>query len=340
MASAILNEKDTLVFGGKDLGGFNMTLPLVQLLVECTRKKYIAFGEGAALERMRQRGMNPKDFPEVGDMRVALKAIDPAVVVITCSQPIRGEQLLADAAQALEIPLVVLSDIRGAWKRIADLRMALVLTVDEIDAQRAREAGLKAEVVGFHQATPPEHDVDLAKLASKERHPVFLYQASGQPDRVEPETDLVLLSLAKASKACRVIFQPNPKIVPQRHSSGSTWGEYLSRKIRHHPATFEMPGPWVRYADATISPSSGPLTAVAMGRIGIVLRCEEIEHVLAREPGVLEQMDYYEQELGLPVLREPTDLMEFMNAPRPSVQIRAYEPETAFHQIYRYAKMY
>lgn len=258
-----------------------------------------------------------------------IASINPAVIVVGCSYPLTIEGELAAAAGRSLTSLVVMSDIKNAWRRhdIEDI-FALVLTGDEQDAREARGAGFKADAIGMHQAVLPTGSPEADRVIATAREggrKVVLAALSGQPARIAQELACVLASSNITSIPHTLIVQPNPKILPKDHPDGGTWGEWLRTRTEEAGAVFSAGGPLVLGADLTISPASGSLVALVAGNAGAGLRVTEVESVLAAEPGAIENLDWLES-LGVPVIREPVDLTPLFDI-RPSVDIKALNPD-------------
>ncbi len=277
------------------------------------------------------------DEEPLTDPVTALGSLRPDVVVVGCSSPIDTEQTFALAARAVNIPVVLFSDIEKAFLRMRKLDKALVLCGDEVDAQNARKDGYRASVVGLREALAPQKSEAVSYAVESYRkggRKIVLLAASGQPARIEQEIACVLDCAAMTSTPHAIIFQPNPKIINQAHPSGGTWGARLRDLVNGRALWME--GPVVLYADATISPSSSALTAACARKIGIGLRPTTVESIMAKESGVLEQLAKYENEYGLPIIRHPVDLAPLL-ATRLCVNVTAFNVRLAFNAIAQFS---
>ncbi len=317
----------------EDRGPLQMAAPIAQqALKDAWAVEYVTAGVSKG-EAQSGYSVPESDFIYPADVIAHNR---PDVIVVGCSSPISIEQTFADAAKKYEIPLVILGDIRGSFKRIQRIERALVLVADEQDRQLAVDDGFKTAVVGLREAVPPPISLETAELFETIRGDigrVVHFAASGQPKRIAQELECVLESSRLTTIPHFISFQPNQKIISQMHPRGGTWGDWLKRAIDGRADW--IAGPCVRYADATISPSVSALSAACMGKIGIGLRCAAVEDVLASEPGVIDQLEKYEREYGLPIIREPLDLSPLLTRRTP-VHVKAFDPSLALQSIVSY----
>lgn len=247
--------------------------------------------------------------------REILKNGAPDVVLVGCSAPMNLERTISEEARLLSIPLVVVADVRSAWKRHNEeyLRGNLILTTDDEDAELARDLGAESSSIGFHQLIPPpsskktEKEIERYKAEGKV---VILYATGGQARRTPQELECVLKSSRQTKKDHVLVIQPHPKLSQQMHPSGGRWLEWFEHNAKS--AVF-LSGPVVLYADMAISPSSQALTAYSLGKIGVGLRCASVYSELSKEPGALEQLKFYES-CGMPILERPRDLSTLLSS--------------------------
>jgi hypothetical protein len=275
----------------------------------------------------------------IGDMKPGdvMRDFTPNAIVVGCSSPAYQEYYFAIAANHEKVPLVIMSDIRRAWERHAGVD-GLVLTTDVMDAHAAQAQGFTARAVGMHQANLPPADAEteeFVEASHRKGRAVVLAALSGQPSRVAQELECVLACSAMTSLSHTLVVQPNPKILPQEHPDGGTLADWFARTIGDKAVMLK--GPFARYADMTISPSSGGLTALAAGHVGVGLRCKSVEDVLVAESGVIPRLDFYEQELGMPIIREPIDLAPLFAAPQSKVAVHAFDAQLALQHIKKFA---
>lgn len=329
-----------LLFVVRDMGPLEMIGPIIE---QCAQKKLIVevLAEEPAYGVIRARHhVTPIVCNErtMGDISGYLRTPRPQAVVVGCSSPINFELKFALVAQDLKIPVVVVSDIHGAWKRIPNLAEPRVLVADEKDAAAVRHAGFDASVVGYRQAVLPESSLETEAAVAKMRRVgkrVVLFASSGQPSRFRQELECVLASSAMTPDKHVLVHQPNKKILAQQHPEGGTWGAWIERTLP--PGVVRLEGPVVRYADMTISPSSSCMRAAAGGKIGVGLRVRTVEDVLLRETGVTDELNFYENELGMPILREPQSLSRFFNDGPSRVSVQPFDAELALMKIRAFA---
>lgn len=297
-----------------------------------------AYGPSAAVAEKNTGIMPDPDNGLMPDNVVEL--LKPDVVVVGCSYPqVDPERQYLLAAEPRNIPGVIVSDVPGAWKRLLDIKRALILTTDGADADAAYFHGFPDSfAVGMHQVNVPPPSEETERVVAEQHalgKKVILYASSGQPTRVAQELQCVLACSALTTVPHALIHQPNPKIVPLPHPERGTWGEWLENEALAGNAV-TLKGPFVLYADMTISPSSSGLTAAAAGNIGVGLRTATVEDIMAKESGVLEMLDFLEKEVGLPIIREPMDLAYLFETPRPKIDVKSFDTELALGRIKEY----
>lgn len=332
-----------LVCVTKDLGSLALVGPVAKAAQDAGFVVRMVAEEPAASACESRYGIVPQrtSDPHVRDL---VYDLHPKAVIVGCSSPINQEAIAAQEATRDGTPCVVMSDIRGAWSRHENIA-GLVLTVDETDAASARRRGYStAKAVGFHQANLPPEDSNAKSFVDSRRrdgHTVVLAALSGQHARLPHEMACVLGCADATTTPLTIIVQAHPKILPQEHPAGGTWEEWVARIVSQENVSTDhgivtMRGSFTRYADMTISPSSSCLAAAAAGNIGIGLRPTTVERMLAAERGVIEQLDFYERELGMPIVRGPVDLGQFVGWVNRAT-VTAFDPQLALQHIRDYA---
>ncbi len=303
----------------KDAGSCKAPVPIAERLAKQGLDTEV-WAEGPALDVVKKAGLPRIIQGNFSQDDFTWSWTDaPAAIIVGSSNPMVIERKLADTAQEFNVPLVVYSDVTRSYERhtLNPKKSILILTASEKEATEARAKGFSATAVGFHQAEVPPPNAETARFVAEEHskgNKVVLYATSGQPARFEQELQLVLSCAAATATPLRLIVKPNPKILGQAHPSGGTWKDWLYDTAGK---AVVVSGPFERYADMTIAPSSGGLMAAAAGKIGVALRCAEVEKVLASEKGVLEWLNDLEQEFGMPTIRRTESLDPFLQNPQP-----------------------
>lgn len=316
------NQKEAkllVLVGVKDLASCKVPLPVARRLVAKGVDVKI-YAEGPAIGEVEKAGfpvhaLTPEGLPWEHDK--------PAAVIVGSSNPMNIERELAHTAQSLNTPLMIYSDVVGAYERhtLDPKKPVFILTGGEKEAEEARAKGFAAAAIGFHQADMPAEDANAERFiagAHAQGKWVVLFATSGQPTRFAQELELVLSCAAATEMPLLLAVKPNPKILGQAHQEGGTWGEWLEEAILEKATLVK--GSFERYADATIAPSSGGLIAAAAGKVGIGLRCASVEAILEKEPGVLPWLDFCEMDLGMPVIRGIQPLDQLLRGHQPLKQ--------------------
>lgn len=276
----------------------------------------------------------------------ALQTLDkfkPSVVITGRGDPIHLEQAFGLAANARNIPLVLLEDFWNGY-RSSTAEPDMILTIDEYAASLARKGRPKAvvQIVGSAQVpqeipfvSPPLPEIEALK---KKYGPAVLFIGGETTE----DLDLVIRCMEETRGFLMVRFHPKHKVLPM--SDGRTREDVWKGMLAAAPLgnrviydTTAKPELYIDNADVVCSGASlGLVSAICRGKPSVVLDTPGVSRVLERVVGL---PIFPAASLGAAyAIQAPCDLAEFIK--KGPLENRSklvpYDAELAYCAIARY----
>ena len=214
-----------LLFVSKDIGGTKMLVPIAR---EAKYAGYAVeiFCEGKGKSLWLVAGMKPyfegtEDFqiqPFTFNATQLLNEVAPDVLLIELPGPVNIARSAGLEAMRRGIPVIMVEDFRACVKRLPEVKPSLVLTIDDVAAEIAREFlgnKIQVSVIGNH-AVPNLKNYQLPEKISlgvatlrKRFDEIFVFNGRGY--NTLPEINLLVSSLLKTPGNWCIIPRYHPK---------------------------------------------------------------------------------------------------------------------------------
>ncbi|MBI2098088.1 MAG: hypothetical protein HYT49_00285 [Candidatus Wildermuthbacteria bacterium] len=291
----------------KDMGGANVVAPIAQVLSNQGHEVFpVLEGMGAYL--WSQLCSVPPIFRGTDDYRIVPFSLDvgavlgyyrPDVVVVGVGSPSHLEGEFARAAQIHHIPLVLMEDFWGGFRRITGLRRPpdLALTLDEYSSSLVRQDfGRKTKICitgnpGVRVGVEPDPEVYWMRYGGE-----LVIAFCGGGSETAEQIDLLSQCLAVTSKPWKLIPRWHPKEAdrPDKKNGNQpyreTWNALLAplgdRVVRvDGPPTDNI----VVASDLVLAGFSTLLTTAAKAGVPVAaLVTPAVQKSLQEESGLLE----------------------------------------------------
>jgi len=342
----MLQKNKKILFVSKDMGGANVSIPLIKLAQKSGYSVEIV-AEGLAVSKYEESRLKP--YSSEGhlnsDAKKVIEKLKPEIVITTLGVPINLEQDYGLAANDLGIPLVFLEDYWGAHVR-SQAAPDLILSIDEKAAEIARSrfnSAAKVVTIGNYAVNNalsleiPDGVRETIKGLRNRFGPVLLFTAGGVH-----VSDQILLLAACLKNTPNWVLVPrfHPKSVNLIGPSGKTFGEEWQGLLKEFGEKVvylqsEPIGPLVALADATLSDFSTLLTiALASGRSAVSIATAGVRETMKNETSFT---SHPLVETGLvKEITRPCDLTGYLARPDSEAiaqYLQPYEPEKALQAI-------
>lgn len=314
-----------LLFVSKDIGGTKMLVPIASEAKNRGHKIYVvAEGNGAFLwprADMISFAVSSLEF---------LKTIQPDAVLMEFPFSANFAKNIGIQANQLDIPIILVEDYWGVCRRLSEVRLGLVLTIDEYAKKIAMETvgrNIPVEVIGNHAVAniekypPPAEVLEILSVARRRFQEIFIYVGGNV---VEADLRLLVSSLLCTPGNWGLIpcYHPNYRDCVDRSSGkkcSEVWNAMLDpiadRVVRCDSITSDS---LAVLGDACFSAfGSSVSTAIRAGKPVVILSTPESDTALKRVN--LEEVPWLA--LGAAgMIRTPQNIRPFLVPPSKEVR--------------------
>ena len=325
-----------LLFVSKDVGDTKMILPIAkEALVAGHDVFVVAEGKGANLYSefgIETFFLGTPDFEEVAftiDQAALLRNLNPSAVIVGFPGPLNLSKKISLEANAAGIPVVGVEDYWACVKRMPEVMLSLVLTIDDYAVEIAKSflgQDIRISVVGNHTVPGPDYRPSGDILDGiKELHTRFeeIFVFGGGRENTTDELKLLVSSLQKISGNWCLIPRYHQNYLEKISAGGrkfrDVWDELLlplgNRVIRFETGTSDD---LAMVCDAYFSGCGSSMnTAIACGKPTVAVVTKTTMEVLRNScldivPAV--------RLGGAQILTEVCDLRPMLTKPEKSVR--------------------